>query len=696
MGTSARLAAKKGQTSLQLGDRFEDHQSWLSWLHDTLPKPNLAPDAPIVIDLFAGCGGLALGFEAQGFRTVGFEMKPVAVQTYNANLDGRCEETLLTVGIPEGKADIIIGGPPCQPFSQIGYQRGNRDPRDGFPVFLDAVRRIQPKIAIIENVRGLLFRNKDYLRKAAREFEQLGYTVHVNLLKANEYGVPQNRERVVVVASKVGWSWPEPLLSEPVTVATALGPLADEFASDSRFLTPSMDRYIAAYEQKSFCIRPRDLHLDQPSRTVTCRNLGGATSDMLRLRLADGRRRMLTVREGARLQGFPDWFEFRGDQYEQFEQIGNAVPPLLAVALARQVKAIMQNPATLSIVKPMARGLTGKQKPGVLDNDSRKEKLEQAENIMKAVGIPVRGMTPRRAERVALALLAVAQLKPKDNWSKAQCYFDGSGRALTTRQIIRFWNEHYGQDVADSSYDDVRRKDLIVLVECGLVARSAADPSADVNDGTRGYSIHESAISLLRSYGTKDWEPQLIRFRGNIGSPDDRLSKARDFKRVPVVLPDGKEFKLSPGPHNLIQKAVIEEFIPRFSRGCQVLYLGDTEKKILFIDEPALEKLGIPKPSRAMLPDILAYEPERNWLFVIEAVHSSNPIGILRHKKLQELTENCSAGRIYVSAFENAKAFRKFVGDISWQTEVWILDNPDHIIHFDGARFLGPYETVSE
>ena len=123
--------------------------------------------------------------------------------------------------------------------------------------------------------------------------------------------------------------------------------------------------------------------------------------------------------------------------------------------------------------------------------------------------------------------------------------------------------------------------------------------------------------------------------------------------------------------------------------------MGDTEKKILFIDEPALEKLGIPKPSRAMLPDILAYEPERNRLFVIEAVHSSNPIGILQHKKLQELTENCSAGRIYVSAFENAKAFRKFVGDISCQTEVWIVDNPDHIIHFDGDRFLSPYETVS-
>jgi site-specific DNA-cytosine methylase len=689
MGTS-RATVKQANF---FGSSLEDHQSWLSWLHQTLPRPDLPPDAPIVIDLFAGCGGLALGFESQGFRTVGFEMKPVAVKTYNANLDGRCEETFLTVGIPEGEAEIIIGGPPCQPFSQIGYQRGNRDPRDGFPVFLDAVKRIQPKIAIIENVRGLLFRNKDYLRSAVREFERLGYTVHVNLLKAREYGVPQNRERVVIVASKVGWSWPEPVLSTPVTVATALGPLANEFESDSRFMTPAMDRYVAAYEKKSSCVRPRDLHLDQPSRTVTCRNLGGATSDMLRIRLADGRRRMLTVREGARLQGFPDWFEFRGDQYEQFEQIGNAVPPLLAVALARQAKAYVQKSAR-GIVKPMARGLTGKPNPGILENSPKGEKIEQAINVMKAVGIPVRGLPPCRAERLALALLGAAQLRPRDAWLKAKCYCDGTGQPFTTKQILEFWNRHYGQSLSRGSYDDVWRKDLIVLVDAGLVSKSAKNPAADQNDSTRGYSILEPAVSLLRSYGTENWESELIKFRGITGSPGDRLSKARDFKRVPVTLPDGTELKLSPGPHNLIQKAVVEEFFQRFSRGCKVLYLGDTEKKILVNDEEALEALGLPKPSRAMLPDILAYEEERNWLFVVEAVHSSNPISVLRHKRLQELTKHCSAGRIYISAFQDAKAFRKFVGNISWETEVWIADDPDHIVHFDGDRFLGPYEAM--
>jgi type II restriction enzyme len=158
------------------------------------------------------------------------------------------------------------------------------------------------------------------------------------------------------------------------------------------------------------------------------------------------------------------------------------------------------------------------------------------------------------------------------------------------------------------------------------------------------------------------------------------------------LLPDGSELKLSPGPHNLIQKSVIEEFLPRFAPRSEVLYIGDTEKKILILKEHTLFNIGVPRPSREMLPDVLAYDAERNWLLVIEAVHSANPIGQIRHKKLKELTRNCTAGCVFVSAFENKRSFRKFSNDISWQTEVWIADDPDHLIHFDGERFLGPYD----
>ena len=160
---------------------------------------------------------------------------------------------------------------------------------------------------------------------------------------------------------------------------------------------------------------------------------------------------------------------------------------------------------------------------------------------------------------------------------------------------------------------------------------------------------------------------------------------------VPVKLPDGTRYKLSPGPHNEIQKAVVEEFLPRFSRGAQVLYLGDATRKILHIDEETLQSLGVAELDRSTLPDVVAYEQERHWLFLIEAVHSSNPISELRHLALRRLTEETDAGCVFVSAFATTTIFARFSKEISWETEVWIADQPDHIVHFDGERFLGPY-----
>ena len=313
------------------------HESWLGWLHGQLPRVPEAGTGPLAVDLFAGCGGLALGFEACGFRTEGYEKDAAAVRTYEGNLAGPCHEQALAPGLPEraGGADVLIGGPPCQPFSQMGHQRGRTDCRDGFPVFLDAMRRLRPKIAVAESVRGILYRSRAYLDAMIEEMRHLGYSVDAKLLKAVDYGVPQKRERVFIVASTVGWDWPAPCVKAPVTAGTALGPLAMQEGCDSLYLKPNEDAYIARYEARSSCVTPRDLHPDRPARTVTCRNLGGRTADMHRLRLPSGRRRMLTVREAARLQSFPDWFAFSGTEYERYRQIGNAVPPLLALAVAR-------------------------------------------------------------------------------------------------------------------------------------------------------------------------------------------------------------------------------------------------------------------------------------------------------------------------------------------------------------------------
>lgn len=316
---------------------------YLDLLRAQLQLPQLENAAFLAIDLFAGCGGLALGFEAAGLRTVGYEMLPDACTTYRQNLHGHCQQTTLTTETDLGdRPEAIIGGPPCQPFSVGGQQRGLKDSRDGFPIFINAVGRYRPAIAIFENVRGMLFRNRAYFNEIVEALQNLGYKVDWQLLNAAHYGVPQRRERVFCIAHQGGWQWPNQIGGKPYTAGEALGELAQGAPPDSKFLTPSMDAYIKKYERASKCVRPRDLHLDTPARTVTCRNLSAATGDMLRIRLPDGRRRRLTVREGARLQSFPDWFEFAGNAESQCRQIGNAVPPLLAKAIALSVRKYLE------------------------------------------------------------------------------------------------------------------------------------------------------------------------------------------------------------------------------------------------------------------------------------------------------------------------------------------------------------------
>lgn len=290
-----------------------------------------------VVDLFAGCGGLSLGFEANGFETIGFEMDENASKTYNKNLIGECINEKLSPESDYPEADILIGGPPCQPFSVGGKQLGLKDSRDGFPIFLAAVKKLDPEVLLFENVRGMLYKNKWYLKEVLQELESLGYHLSYSLLNAKHYEVPQNRERVIVVGAKSKINLPSKT-NRIVTAGQALGELAFQFDESSKFLTPSMDKYIAKYEKASSCVNPRDLYLDRPARTLTCRNLAGSTGDMHRVRLKDNRRRKITVREAARLQSFPDWFEFLGTETHQFNQIGNAVAPNFAYHLASTIK----------------------------------------------------------------------------------------------------------------------------------------------------------------------------------------------------------------------------------------------------------------------------------------------------------------------------------------------------------------------
>ncbi len=298
-----------------------------------------------VLDLFSGCGGLSLGFESVGFQTLGYEIEAKYSETYNKNLIGNCKvEKLGLLTEYEGGFDVVIGGPPCQPFSVGGHQKGIDDERNGFPAFIHAVKVLKPAIWVFENVRGLLYTNKWYLDEIIQELSKEGYLIDYRLLNAVHFGVPQNRERVFVVGHKGGFTFPK-TESYRTSVGQAIGDLIETITDESKILTASMDRYVANYEKASSCVNPRDLAINKPARTLTCRNIAAPTGDMQRVKLQDGRRRRISIREAARLQSFPDWFEFVGTETQQYYQIGNAVPPLLAWNIAKSVENYLLNEA---------------------------------------------------------------------------------------------------------------------------------------------------------------------------------------------------------------------------------------------------------------------------------------------------------------------------------------------------------------
>ncbi|MDA7990509.1 MAG: DNA cytosine methyltransferase [Gammaproteobacteria bacterium] len=294
------------------------------------------------LDLYSGAGGLSLGLEAAGFRVTGIDSDADSAETYNSNLRGTCINDSITPRYGFPRADLLVGGPPCQPFSVRGRQEGASDHRNGIPSFIAAVRKLRPRMWVFENVRGMMYRNRAYLASSVKKLEKLGYDVDVTVENCSDYGVPQNRERVIVVGHR-GKYVPPRTLGTQVTSGAALKKIPRGDREKPIYLTRSMDRYISAYERASHCRRPRDLDRGRVARTLTCRNLGGSSSDMHRICTPNGKRRMLFVREAARLQGFPDWFEFSGSRYSQMRQIGNAVPPLFALVLGIQMRKCLES-----------------------------------------------------------------------------------------------------------------------------------------------------------------------------------------------------------------------------------------------------------------------------------------------------------------------------------------------------------------
>ena len=313
--------------------------------------------------------------------------------------------------------------------------------------------------------------------------------------------------------------------------------------------------------------------------------------------------------------------------------------------------------------------------------NKKSKKVAEALSVLVDLGMP----RAQQNERSALALLALLDLSPGKTWSEAQDPLMG------ITPIMDWARKHYNKRYAPNTRETVRRQTVHQFVEAGIALYNPDQPGRAVNSPHAVYRIEPGCLKLLRTFGTKSYKKNLAGYSASRKTLTAQYAKHREMKMVPVRIAKGKQVRLSPGEHSELIRAIWEEFGPRFVPEGQLVYAGDTGDKWGYFDESLLASLDVTVDNHGKMPDVVIYYPQRNWLILAEAVTSHGPVDAKRHKELQTLFRRCKAGLVFVSAFPNRKTFTKYLETISWETEVWIADNPSHLIHFNGVRFLGPY-----
>jgi len=203
------------------------------------------------------------------------------------------------------------------------------------------------------------------------------------------------------------------------------------------------------------------------------------------------------------------------------------------------------------------------------------------------------------------------------------------------------------------------------------------------------YRLTDEFRNVLRSYNSSEWDGLIDNFMTNQPSLTELYASKKKMKRHPVKI-NGEDYEFSTGKHNELQKRILEEFAPRFAPYSECLYVGDTAEKELFKNAEKLHNLGFTITLHDKMPDIVLYSEKKNWLYFIEAVTSVGPMDAKRIIEIEGMTEKVISGKVFITAFPDFKTFKSFSESLAWETEVWISSLPEHMIHMDGDRFLGP------
>ncbi|MFN7609927.1 MAG: BsuBI/PstI family type II restriction endonuclease [bacterium] len=312
---------------------------------------------------------------------------------------------------------------------------------------------------------------------------------------------------------------------------------------------------------------------------------------------------------------------------------------------------------------------------------SKEQKLEEALQVLADLGMP----RAQRNERTALCLLALVNVTPTKRWS------DSEAPLIGITPIMDWAKEHYDTEYAPNTRETFRRQSMHQFIEAGVCLYNPDRPERPVNSPKAVYQVEPHLLKVLKLLGAPGYKAALAEFQSKRVSLVEQYAKARDMQMVPVNVKEGYEITLSPGDHSELIRDIVENFGPRYAPGGELVYVGDTGDKHGFFDKELLASLGVVLDNHGKLPDVVIYMPDKNWLLLIESVTSHGPVESKRQIELARLFKGCMAGLVYVSAFPDRKTFLRYLDFIAWESEVWIADAPTHMIHFNGARFLGPY-----
>jgi hypothetical protein len=319
----------------------------------------------------------------------------------------------------------------------------------------------------------------------------------------------------------------------------------------------------------------------------------------------------------------------------------------------------------------------------VAEDRQLERKVAEALTVLRALGLP----RAQQNLRSALTLLALLDLRPGAPWAKA------GSPLLGVTPIMDFARKFYGKNYAPNTRETIRRRTIHQFVDAGLVVANPDAPERPVNSPKAAYQIESTALDLLRSFGTRRWGARLAAYVRRAGTLADHYARERAATRIPVTLPSGAKLKLTPGGQNALVARIIRDFCPVFVAGGRLIYVGDAGNKFALFDEARLSSLGVTIDPHGKMPDLVVYRSDKDWLLLIEAVTSHGPINPKRRAELSRLFRGSKAGLVYVTAFLTRRDMLKHLSEISWETEVWIAESPEHLIHFDGERFLGPYAS---